>query len=48
MHKYVVVTESGLIDIVSADSVAEACDEYDWKYPGTVISVTRLPGEGGE
>lgn len=45
MNKYVVVTCVGSVYVVEADTVGEASEEIDWKYPGTVISVTLLPRE---
>ena len=39
--KYAVMTGSGTW-ITTADTISEACDEFDWKYPGTVIAVMQL------
>ena len=43
--KFAVMTTSGTW-ITSANTISEACDEFDWKYPGTVIAVMQL-GEYG-
>ena len=43
--KYVVMTGSGTW-ITTADTISEACDEFDWKYPGTVIAVMQLEDDG--
>ena len=43
--KYAVMTGSGTW-ITTADTISEACDEFDWKYPGTVIAVMRLEDDG--
>lgn len=45
MNKYVVVTHTGDVWVVEADTIGEAAEQLDWKYPGTVISVTLLPKE---
>lgn len=45
MSKYVVVDCVGGVYVVEADTVGEASEKLDWKYPGTVISVTLLPRE---
>lgn len=44
--KFAVMTDSGTW-ITSADTISEACDKFDWKYPGTVIAVMRLE-DGGD
>ena len=41
--KYVVVTRYDTSWITEAETIAEACEQFDWKYPGTVVSVTELP-----
>lgn len=43
MKRYVVVNCCGDIFIVEADTIAEVCEKVDWKYPGSIISVTLLP-----
>lgn len=43
--KYAVMTSSGT-QIISADTITEACDKFDWKYPGTVIAVMQLEDDG--
>lgn len=43
--KYAVMTGSGTW-ITNADTISEACDEFDWKYPGTVIAVMQLEDDG--
>ena len=43
--KYAVMTNSGTW-ITSADTISEACDKFDWKYPGTVIAVMQLEDAG--
>ena len=45
MNRYVVVTELGDVYIAEGETVAEASEPFDRKYPGTVISVTLLPKE---
>ena len=40
--KYVVMTHTGDVWICEADTISEACDKFDWKYPGTVILVMAL------
>lgn len=45
--KYAVMTGSGTW-ITSADTISEACDKFDWKYPGTVIAVMRLEDDNVE
>lgn len=45
MMKYAVMTNSGTW-ITSADTISEACDKFDWKYPGTVIAVMQLEDNG--
>ena len=43
--KYAVMTSSGTW-ITSANTISEACDKFDWKYPGTVIAVMQLEDNG--
>lgn len=45
MNRYVIVDCCGYSRIVEAETMSEAVDEVDWKYPGTAISVTLLPKE---
>ena len=42
--KFAVMTVSGTW-IVNADTITEACDKFDWKYPGTVLAVMQLEDE---
>ena len=42
--KFAVMTVSGTW-ITSADTISEACDKFDWKYPGTVLAVMQLEDE---
>ena len=42
--KFLVITKSDLW-ITDADTIEEACEQFDWKYPGTVISVSQLPND---
>lgn len=39
--KFAVMTISGTW-ITSADTISEACETFDWKYPGTVLAVMQL------
>ena len=39
--KFAVMTRSGTW-ITNAETISEACDEFDWKYPGTVLAVMQL------
>lgn len=43
--KFAVITSSSTW-ITSADTISEACDKFDWKYPGTVIAVIQLENDG--
>ena len=43
--KYAVMTVSGTW-IINADTILEACDRFDWKYPGTVLAVMQLDDDG--
>ena len=43
--KYLVIDRNGGIDIVEAVDIIDACEQRDWKYPGTVISVSLIPDE---
>lgn len=43
MNKYVVIDCCGDPRIVEADTLGEAVEEVDWKYPGTAVSATLLP-----
>ena len=45
MNKYVVVDCCGDSRIVEADTLGEAIEQVDWKYPGTAVSATILPAE---
>ena len=40
--KFAVITASGTTWITTADTIAEACEQFDWKYPGTVLAVMQL------
>ena len=44
--KFAVLTCSGTW-ITDADTISEACDKFDWKYPGTVIAVMQLEDSEG-
>lgn len=43
--KFAVMTVGGTW-ITSADTIADACDQFDWKYHGTVIAVMQLEDDG--
>ena len=43
--KFVVMTGSGTW-ITDAETISDACEQFDWKYPGTVLAVMQL--EDGE
>lgn len=43
--KYLIINRVGDIDIVEAEDIVDACQQRDWKYPGTVISASLLPDE---
>lgn len=45
MMKFAVMTVSGTW-ITQADTISEACENFDWKYPGTVLAVMQLEDEG--
>ena len=42
--KFAVMTVGG-VWITDADTISEACDEFDWKYPGTVLAVMQLQND---
>lgn len=42
--KFAVMTGSGTW-ITNAETISEACEEFDWKYPGTVLAVMQLEDE---
>lgn len=42
--KFAVMTVSGTW-ITNADTISEACEKFDWKYPGTVLAVMQLEDE---
>ena len=43
--KFAVMTSSG-VWITDAETISDACDKFDWKYPGTVIAVMQLENDG--
>lgn len=43
--KFAVMTGSG-VWITDAETIADACEKFDWKYPGTVIAVMQLESDG--
>lgn len=43
--KFAVMTVSGTW-ITSADTISEACNAFDWKYPGKVLAVMQLENDG--
>ena len=43
--RYLVINKVGDVFTTEADSIEDACEKYDWKYPGTVISVSLIPDE---
>ena len=45
MNKYVVIYCSGDSRIIEAETLGEAVEIVDWKYPGTAVSATLLPDE---
>jgi len=45
--KYVVVTGYNQW-ITEAETIADACEQFDWKYPGTVIAVAQLPNDAND
>jgi uncharacterized protein CbrC (UPF0167 family) len=46
MMKFAVITISGNTWITQAETISEACENFDWKYPGTVLAVMQLDSEG--
>ena len=42
--KFAVMTISGTW-ITDAETISDACEKFDWKYPGTVLAVMRLEDE---
>lgn len=42
--KFAVMTRSGTW-ITDADTISDACEQFDWKYPGTVLAVMQLEDE---
>ena len=42
--KFAIHTRNDIF-VTDADSISEACDQFDWKYPGTVIAVMQLPDD---
>lgn len=43
--KFAVMTGSG-VWITDAETISDACEQFDWKYPGTVVAVMRLEDDG--
>ena len=43
--KYAVMTGSGTW-ITNAETISDACEQFDWKYPGTVRAVMQLEDDG--
>ena len=39
--KFAVMTGSG-VWLTNADTISDACEQFDWKYPGTVKAVMEL------
>lgn len=42
--KFAVMTVSGTW-ITNAETISEACEQFDWKYHGTVLAVMQLEDE---
>ena len=45
--KFAIMTGSG-VWITDAETISDACDQFDWKYPGTVIAAMRLEDDNVE
>ena len=43
--KFAAMTSSGTW-ITNAETISEACEQFDWKYPGAVCAVMKLEDEG--